>query len=372
MAPPKPAPPAPPVKQSNTLNEFVKKSFAGCTTDADRSFVNTQLQQLITRVTADGRVHVHRWDLEPIPVPPSAKPAPKLLAVDAADSESSRKRKSRWGGNDEDQHPMPPSPAVQQKHQSVVLQELSSPPKKKSALSGVEAAPSKEELQRRQSRANRFQDDQKMNPYQDNSGMTARAEVVRAEAPKKGKKGKKNGQQVHISAAASSSNGSSADAGEFDMESLKIVGTCQKLEKDYLRLTSAPHPSVVRPEAVLRKSIQLLKKKWAAEEATYVYMCSQLKSLRQDLTVQHIKNDFTVHVYETHARVALESDDMNEYNQCQTQLKQLYASGLQGSEMEFAAYLILYYVYLLGNKKYKGGSSDLAFVLAALKPEAYQ
>lgn len=82
--------------------------------------------------------------------------------------------------------------------------------------------------------------------------------------------------------------------------------------------------------------------------------------------------DFTVHVYETHARVALESDDMNEYNQCQTQLKQLYAAGLKGSEMEFTAYRILYYVYLLGNKKYTGGSSDLAHLMSSLSPEAYK
>jgi hypothetical protein len=190
--------------------------------------------------------------------------------------------------------------------------------------------------------------------------------------------GKKNGKnakkQRGVSIGGSASSGSGVEGGgeAFDMESLKIVGTCQKLEKDYLRLTSAPHHSVVRPESVLRKTVTLLKKKWAAEEVDYVYMCSQLKSLRQDLTVQHIASDFSVHVYETHARVALESDDMNEYNQCQTQLKQLYAAGHKGCEMEFVAYLILYYVYLLGNKKYQNGSSDLAFLLASLKPEAYR
>jgi hypothetical protein len=77
---------------------------------------------------------------------------------------------------------------------------------------------------------------------------------------------------------------------EFDMESLKIVGTCVKLEKDYLRLTSAPHPSVVRPESVLWKALKLIKDKWADDIVDYVYMCSQLKSIRQDLTVQHIQN----------------------------------------------------------------------------------
>jgi hypothetical protein len=73
-----------------------------------------------------------------------------------------------------------------------------------------------------------------------------------------------------------------------------------------------------------------------------------------------------VEVYETHARIALESEDMNEYNQCQTQLKHLYAHGVKGSEAEFVAYRILYYVYLLSNSKYRKGSSDLAFMLSSI------
>ena len=74
--------------------------------------------------------------------------------------------------------------------------------------------------------------------------------------------------------------------------------------------------------------------------------------------------EFTVSVYETHARAALQSRDMNEYNQCQTQLKHLYASKLKGSEMEFIAYRILYYVYLKGNRM--GGNADMINCLNSL------
>ena len=77
-------------------------------------------------------------------------------------------------------------------------------------------------------------------------------------------------------------------------------------------------------------------------------------------------------VYETHARIALECEDLNEYNQCQTQLKQLYASGIKGAEKEFIAYRILYYVYLQGNKKYQSGSSDLAHVIASLSKDDFE
>jgi hypothetical protein len=83
-----------------------------------------------------------------------------------------------------------------------------------------------------------------------------------------------------------------------------------------------------------------------------------------------IFSDFTVLVYETHARIALLSGDLNEYNQCQTQLKHFYMVGLGGSELEFTAYRILYYLRLQGNKKYQSGSSDLVHIMQSLSSVA--
>ncbi|KAL7942669.1 SAC3/GANP/Nin1/mts3/eIF-3 p25 family domain-containing protein [Trichoderma barbatum] len=144
-----------------------------------------------------------------------------------------------------------------------------------------------------------------------------------------------------------------------------IVGTSETLEKKYLRLTAPPIPSNVRPERVLRQTLDLLKKKWR-KESNYSYICDQFKSMRQDLTVQRIKNEFTVSVYEIHARIALEKGDIGEYNQCQTQLRSLYAMGLKGNPIEFKAYRILYFIHTANRT---GLNDTLADLTAAEKEE---
>lgn len=125
-----------------------------------------------------------------------------------------------------------------------------------------------------------------------------------------------------------------------------IKGTCQTLEKSYLRLTSEPDPSRVRPLLVLKKAFNLIYKKYK-EGAKYPYICDQLKSIRQDLRVQLIENEFSVTVYETHARIAIENKDLGEFNQCQTVLKNLYhLSHISRSSCyhEFLSYRILYFI----------------------------
>ena len=123
----------------------------------------------------------------------------------------------------------------------------------------------------------------------------------------------------------------------------------------------------MRPEPVLRLTIPLIREKYKGfgeerGQEQYIYLWEQMKSVRQDLTVQRIRNAFTVEVYEMHARICLEFEDTTEFNQCQAQLTQLYEEGLGTAEgqREFTSYNILYNV----GKQASNNVSDLMRELA--------
>lgn len=127
----------------------------------------------------------------------------------------------------------------------------------------------------------------------------------------------------------------------------RLVGYCEDLEKRYLRLTSEPDPAKVRPQRVLEKSLEYVLDKYNADKKSkYNYVCDQLKSIRQDLKVQFIENDFTVKVYETHAKIAIENNDLPEFNQCQSCLGPLYRNPEidAPNKDEFLSYKIFYLI----------------------------
>jgi len=237
--------------------------------------------------------------------------------------------------------------------------------------------------------------------------------------------------------------GSKVTLDETDFEQMTVKGTSTTLEKGYLRLTAPPRAEFVRPFGILKQHLRNLQSEYygcrisevAGDDRSnatttislddrmktpqanwrivldcndvvhdgdkenssqihrrqhdYSWICSQLKAIRQDCTVQRILGDLAVDVYETHARIALQEGDLNEYNQCQTQLKELYNTppcgdgGSKGSvvldddtidksssvwkhQEEFIAYRLLYYVFLSTNEKYSGGSSDMFHIMLSM------
>ncbi|OHT00270.1 hypothetical protein TRFO_33051 [Tritrichomonas foetus] len=131
-----------------------------------------------------------------------------------------------------------------------------------------------------------------------------------------------------------------------DLTSKRIVGTSTKLEKEYLRLAGDElDPSMFRPLHILKESFEYCLKKFN-DNNDYEYISEQLRSIRQDLKVQHIEDQFSVAVYETHARLAIQNDDWGNFNQSMEPLELFYKKGLGEFDhtCEFYCYRILYLV----------------------------
>jgi hypothetical protein len=104
------------------------------------------------------------------------------------------------------------------------------------------------------------------------------------------------GQQQRSSTLAAYGWDEGADADDAAAAGEFIVGTSTTLEKGYFRLTRPPLPEEVRPQPVLAAALSRLLRMIAAHEDKYLYYNDQFKAMRQDLTVQGIKNEFTVQV----------------------------------------------------------------------------
>lgn len=334
------------------LKSFVERCFEACRHDPGRKErVTNELKRIIERASAmnalwSNEPGVSDWDL--MPVPGGSGP-------ERVDSPGLTYRPYQ-GGYVGHQHAQasqkaPESPKDPSKKQSKKAQKAAAKAQKAAAKEAAREAAAKERESAKESAAIDKKRSHANVPLEEELDTDAeRAKRARrmgrfgtGEAVGGGKKAAQLAAERHERLKSMKLVAAGVDNDEEKEEfwdSLTIRGTNTNLEKSYFRLTSAPDPATVRPQPVLEKALRRLKTEAAGE--SYFYLQDQMKALRQDLTVQRIRNSFTAEVYEHHARVALANQDLGEFNQCQTVLKTLYGEGVSGQEVEFLAYRVLY------------------------------
>uniref|UniRef100_A0A0A9XRB8 SAC3/GANP/THP3 conserved domain-containing protein n=1 Tax=Lygus hesperus TaxID=30085 RepID=A0A0A9XRB8_LYGHE len=127
----------------------------------------------------------------------------------------------------------------------------------------------------------------------------------------------------------------------------------QQMERTYSRYE--PKMEDIRPLSVLKLALVYVTTRAHAKLhedsklASMKYLNDQLKGIRQDLRVQNIVNNFTVQVYEQHARLALKMGELGEFNQCQASLRQFYINknvDLRKCHVSEFFHYRLFYLYL--------------------------
>ena len=120
-----------------------------------------------------------------------------------------------------------------------------------------------------------------------------------------------------------------------------------------------PDPATIRPKNVLRSALKMVLQRWAARPAdergpppgaiagsddrsvTYTWVTSQLRSIRQDLTVQNLRGKVARRCYSAAVRCALDASDWAEFSPSLSRLFELYKEEGDTPPAEFHAYRML-------------------------------
>lgn len=339
---PQPEPPS-----AGSLTHYVQRCLQSCTTAEQRAVIQAEIENLIAKAIQEGNLHTRNWHLEPL-IPAPSSPNNDIYSYYGPASNFSNSNS----------HPLPPHSSSLSSNHS--MSHVSFPLQTK-AHTHKQSSPKKAKKQKIWSA--------------DDEGLDRSAKALQ----KRQKRFSGPGGLLVSSSVASESTTTESDYGQYmglrtigqgillteqDFERMTVKGTCATLEKEYLRLTAPPRAELVRPEHILKLHLENLKQDYYnGKQHDYLWFCSQLKAVRQDLTIQRIQNKFAIDVYETHARIALLEGDLNEFNQCQTQLKDLYDGVTHEYPDEFLAYRLLYHVFLTTSDKYDAAALEITKLL---------
>jgi len=306
-----------------TLKKYVSECFSKCKNKQDSDEVSSLLKEKINRIAMQQVLSTFSWEKEPIislskPEKDSFPNRPKeYMPNKNYERKQYEENIDRWKRDYPSRtpsNPLPVSKQIRSNYQESVSQDYD---EKKYNRSKRETQYPEEHYQQKINRSN------SVNTYSESSYISSQSSQV-----------------IDIRKYFKDSLNSKSS----ELFENRIVGTYTTLEKPYLRTTSIPDPSTVRPLHILKQSLDFIISNYVNNK-NYEYISEQLRSMRQDLTVQHIEDEFCVKVYETHCQLALENNDWDNFNQVQHQLESLLLKGFGSDESfeDISCYRIIYF-----------------------------